>query len=726
MNFFAISGLLNGIAAISLAILVYTRSPKDPRHWSYGLLGLSIAVWSLAYFSWQLASTHDTALVFARLLMAGAIFIPVTQLHHVLYLTNDSDRLGTVLKGTYLMGGFFLLVDATPYFVADVQPASYFLFWPQPGPFFHLFLVWWGAVALYSCYLLALAYQREKRLRRKQFFYLLIASIVAYLGGATNFPLWYGIEILPYGTICFTFYVALVAYTLLRYRLMDFSVFLEKGLSYLAVLLLISQPAYPVLLLAQKSVFGAISYRYSMVQLFVHLLTVAGAYQMRLGARRSVSGTVFRGQDSSMKALSQFSTNISTLQDMNLLGQEIVNTLSRGMRAHTAILYVLNEEKSIYTQVSDFGDSVNHGVSNVTFAITDDLPRYLSIVQTRVFCQELKQSFPDQWKQRVLIDLEKLGADVCFPFIRKNRLLGFCLISPCSPESFEAIEALGFVSTLVREAALALENSILREEVIRSQAIVRHMDRLRSLETMSGGLAQELTNSQSSIKAFVQLAQLRKNDEEFLGRFQTVISSDVLRIESLTKEIREYASHELSGEHTQENMNELVESCVAFISLNLDYQHIKIETSLDHEIPTMYFRRQEMRQVLFNLLLHYINRVNNVEPMEKSLFLKTQSITSSTGDKWIQVELSDIQVAPTFDVLLPSFHSGESTYAGLEKSDLDDHGLTIAREIVGMYAGYIQVYSSKTGERLVLLSLPVVTKSRSLRIREQQSLLSSS
>ncbi|GJL55181.1 MAG: hypothetical protein NPIRA02_23130 [Nitrospirales bacterium] len=725
MNFFAISGLLNGIAAISLAILVYTRSPKDPRHWSYGLLGLSIAIWSFAYFSWQISSTHDTALFFARLLMVGAIFIPVTQLHHVLYLTTDTERLGRVLKSTYLVGGFFLVVDATPYFIADVQPTSYFLFWPQPGPLFHLFLAWWGAVAIYSCYLLALAYQREKRLRRKQFFYLLIASIVAYIGGATNFPLWYGIEILPYGTICFTFYVALVAYTLLRYRLMDFSVFLEKGLSYLAVLLLISQPAYPVLLLAQKSVFGAISYRYSMVQLFVHLLTVAGAYQMRLGARRSVPGAVFRGKDSSMKALSQFSTNIATLQDVQLLGQEIVNTLSRGMRAQTAMLFVLHEEKHMYTQVSDFGGEMNAADSHVTFAITDDLPRYLAIVQTRVFSQELKQSFPDQWKQRVLTDLERLRADICFPFIRKNRLLGFCLISPCSPESFEAIEAVGFVSTLVREAALALENAILREEVIRSQAIVRHMDRLRSLETMSGGLAQELTNSQSSIKAFVQLAQLRKNDEEFLARFQTVIASDVARIESLTKEIREYASHELSGNHTQENMNELIESCVAFITLNAEYPHIKIEISLDRNIPMLHFRRQEMRQVLFNLLLHYLHRMDPVANMEHTLFLKTQGITSSTGDTWIQVELSDIQAAPIFDVLLPSFHSGESAYAELEKSDLDDQGLSIAREIVGMYGGYIQVYSSKTGERLILLSLPVVPKDRSRRFLQAQSLSAS-
>jgi len=726
VNFFAISGLLNGIAATGLALLVYFRAPNNPRHWTYGLFGLTTAIWSFGYFFWQISESKDLAVFFVRFLMAGAIFIPITCLHHIIALRNDFVSKQNILKINYMVGGFFLLANMSPFFVAGVQANQFFPFWPVPGMLFHVFLMWWAGVVVYGHYLLWDAYTTGDRLRRRQYLYLIVATSVGFAGGATNFPLWYGFNVLPYGTILFTFHVSLVAYTLLRYNLMNFSAFVEKGLSYLAVLLLISQPAYPVLLLAQKSVFGAISYRYSMVQLFVHLLTVAGAYQMRIGGGRSAfGGTYARGQDSPMRALSQFSSNISTLQDIDLLGREIIKTLSRGMRAQTVMLFVLNDTKNRYTQVSDFGSN-GHAASNLTFSITDDLPRYLAIVQPRVFCQELRLSFPDQWKQRVLKDLEQLRAEVCFPFIQKNRLLGFCLISPCSPESLEEVEALGFVSTLVREAALALENAILREEVMRSQSIVRHMDRLRSLETMSGGLAQELTNSQSSIKAFAQLAQLRKDDEEFLSRFQTVITSDVQRIESLTKEIREYASDGITGDQTEENLNELIDSCVSFITLNPEFRHMKVERSLDPEIPTIHYRRQEMRQVLFNLLLHYINQAGSRENDEKVFFIKTQGITSSTGDRWIQVELSDIQVTPTFDVLLPSYHSGESTYPGLEKSDLDDQGLAIAREIVEAYAGYIQVYSSKTGERLFLLSLPVITNDRSRRFKKRNSLFPTS
>ena len=601
---------------------------------------------------------------------------------------------------------FSCLWTSRPILWRDVKPISVFPFWPQPGPLFHIFLVWWVGVALYACYLLGLAYRREKGIRKKQFFNLLLASGVAYLGGSTNFPLWYGIEILPYGTICFTFYVALIAYALLRYHLMDFSVFVEKGLSYVAVLLLISQPAYPILLLAQKSVFGAISYRYSLVQLFVHLITVAGAYQMRLGTRGLMTRPILGREDSSLRTLSEFSTNISDLHDMNLLGKEIIDTLGRGMSAQTAMLFVLNGEKNSYVSVSDFGSLYSRS-STFSFAVTDDLPRYLAIVQTRVMRHELKQSLPDQWKQSVIKDLERLKADVCFPFIRKNRLLGFCLIGPCRPGSIEAADVLGFISTLLSEASLALENAILREEVNRSKNTVRHMDRLRSLETMAVGLSQELNNPQASIKAFVQLAQMRKNDEEFLRRFQEVISTDVLRIEQLTKEIREYVIDVSSDNRTRENINDLIESCISFIALNPDYQHVKIEMSLTPGIPSVDCKRQEIRQVIFNLLLYHLHRH---EKQETTLHVKSQSIISSTGDQWIQIEFSERPHADSFNGLVPFQQSENLHDYQIQKSDLCDEGVAIAEEIIQAYDGYVQSYGSTEEQPIILLSLPVTKK----------------
>ncbi|MCA9472193.1 MAG: hypothetical protein MRJ96_15415 [Nitrospirales bacterium] len=702
MNFFAISGLLNGIAAIGLTLLVYFHSPQNPRHRTYVLFGLTTGLWSFGYFFWQLSESHQLALFFVRLLMVGAIFIPVTFLHHIMTLRDEAVSKWGILQKNYIVGGLFLLSNLTPLFVADVQPNNFFTFWPVPGIFFHFFLIWWIGIVIYAHYLLVKTYLTGGRGQQQQYLYLLVASSVGFIGGSTNFPLWYGIEVLPYGTILFTFHISLVAYTLLRYHLMDFSVFVERGLSYLAVLFLISQPAYPVLLLAQKSVFGTISYRYSMVQLFVHLLTVAGAYQMRLGTSRSIASSILKGRDASLKTLSQFSTNISTLHDVGALGKEIVVSLGKGIQAQTVILFVLNKDKNQYVQVSDFGKSYDSPVDH-TFGVTDALPRYLAIVQSCVVCHELKQAFPDQWKQAILQDMEKLRSEACFPFIQKNQLIGFCMISPYVQSPMED-ETSRFVATLVREAALALENALLREEVIRSQETIRHIDRLRSLETMSMGLTQELAQPQASIKAFMQLAYMRKNDEKFLERLKSVLSTDVQRIEQLTKEIRDYVSNEPSRRWTPENLNELIESCLCYISRNPIFHDIKIEQKLEPNLPSLMFKRQDIRQVLFNLLLFHLHPVGH---HDKTLCITTRMIRSSTNDPWVQLEVSNRPVQPSVhEVLCASLGSPRTFYKELEQCAHNDESIRIAQDIIQSYGGYIQGYGTSETIMLSLLSLP--------------------
>ncbi|TFG61477.1 MAG: hypothetical protein E4H32_07350 [Nitrospirales bacterium] len=130
VNFHAFSGLLNGLAATVSGILIYAKNPTNPKHQAYGFYALAAAIWGYGYWAWQISTTHDSALFFVRLLMVGAIFLPVAYLFHVLTLLEKSESKRQLLWLSAGIGLFFLLVNFTPYFVADVQPAGGFLFWP--------------------------------------------------------------------------------------------------------------------------------------------------------------------------------------------------------------------------------------------------------------------------------------------------------------------------------------------------------------------------------------------------------------------------------------------------------------------------------------------------------------------------------------------------------------------------------------------------------------------
>jgi signal transduction histidine kinase len=104
-------------------------------------------------------------------------------------------------------------------------------------------------------------------------------------------------------------------------------------------------------------------------------------------------------------------------------------------------------------------------------------------------------------------------------------------------------EDLDMLATLGHNAAIALDNALLYEELKRSQKVIQRTDRLRSLETIAGGFAHEIRNPLTSIKTFIQLAPYRQDDPEFMGEFQLVVSEDVSRIEKLIQEILDYSQN---------------------------------------------------------------------------------------------------------------------------------------------------------------------------------------
>jgi len=702
MNFYALSGLLNGIAATALGAVVYSRAPRDPKHLTFGLYCLSISIWSYSYFGWQAAESRETALLFIDLLMAGAILIPITYLHHVVTLLERADRHRKLLTFGYALSGIFLLTDLTSYFVADLKPEMSFPFWPKPGIAFHVFLLYFAGYVTYATSLIAVAYRNAKGVRRNQYLYLTIASIVGYVGGATNFPLWYGIQIPPNGTLLVAVYVSIVAYTMLRYRLLDFSVAVEKGLTYLLLIALVVLPAYPVLLLAERGYFGTISYQFSLIALALFSLIVFAAYHLKPQAQSAVARMLFKGRHDMYETLSTFSKALVTILDLKTLTEEIVRTLVNAMGIRTVALYLLDKEKGVYVPASAYGlkweDVMTHRVT-----AADPLPRHVSKIQALVVREEMEHAPENEQISPVIESLRALKADVCIPFINKNALIGFCILGPRTMDQMYSDQDLGLLITLAQSAAIALDNAVLYEELKRSQTLVRRADRLRSLETIAGGFAHEVRNPLTSIKTFIQLTPERKDDPEFIGHFGTVVAEDVARIERLIQEILDYARY-MEPKFMEEDINDIVESCLYFVRIKADTKSVSLQKDLARDLPPVTLDRQQIKQVLLNL---FLNAIEAMGPSGGRLIVKTHRLTKSGGDSWVQVEVTDTGcgIAPgDLDHIFDPFYTTKHASDEREGTGL---GLTIVHQIVQEHGGHITVDSKVNRGTTFLVNLPI-------------------
>ncbi|HNP30236.1 MAG TPA: histidine kinase N-terminal 7TM domain-containing protein [Nitrospirales bacterium] len=692
MEFFAISGLLNGLAAIGLASFVYFRAPKDPRHWTFGLFGISTALWSFGYFAWLVSDSQFFALLNLRILMAGAIFIPITFLHHVLYLLKKEHTYSAIIKLNYAVGVIFLLADFTPLFIQGVRQISVFPFWGVPGLAFHFCLIWWVGLVIFAHSLLVQAYAKEKGLRRRQFLYLLVGSGIGYIGGATNYPLWYGIEILPYGTIGFTVYISIVAYTLLRFHWLEFSVYVEKGLSYFAILLFVSQPVYPMLLFAQKSLLGAINVRFSVVQLVLHLLTVVGVYQMKVGTKGAVARTILKGRELRTQALSRFSSKVANIHNIQDLGQAILETVGKSAGASKAAIFVLQVEGNRYRAVSSFGFAHDHPVIQNGWAISDNLPQLLLFTQSRVSIEELKGVDSNEDEKRIAFILGEAGLEVFYPIFGNNQLLGFLALGQISGEAIRMMGGKTFWNTIIQESALALENAILREEIHRSQNLLCQVDRLRSLEAMANGLTQELHSPLVSIKAFVQVAELRRHDGEFMDRLHRIVGEDLAKIEALTKEMREYVKPLSGSLNAKIHVHDIIDSCLLFVASNPSYHKIMIEKMFSYEVPMVSVDRQGLMQVIFNGLLFLFKDPSR---LSGTLRIQTQAEREGMGQNWLQVAVWWKAQETSLNSELISIEKW-----GFDGSFFDEHdtsvaqGLILASQIMQRHSGRFQLLTN--------------------------------
>ncbi len=702
MDFHAFSGLLNGVAATVSGLLVYLKHPANPKHQAYGFYALAAAIWGFGYCAWQLSTSHDDAIFFARLLMVGAIFLPLTYLWHVFTLL---EQVAENRRFLWLMGAVALVffgLNFTPHFVADVKPIGGFPFWPQPGLAFHFYLPWFGLATLYGTGLLIREAWTKSGTDRDRFYLLSLGSIIAYIGGMTAFPLWYGIHIPPIGTIFLTVYTATVAYTLLRYRLLDLGTAFERGVTGTLLIILIAFPAYPILLLAQQWLLGTINIPYSLIELAVLITLVFGASSLKTQAKALISKALFKERYDQYETVLEFSKSLVSILELQDLTSTIVKSICPQLGIQWGILYLRDSGEKDFHPVSSFGKPV----TDLTKIHLGSAPTLRDTWRQHPHCYtsgELQELVPSEDKVPTLEVLSNMGMQVCVPLVNKNRLLGFCAFGPNTMSGGGyTTQDLELLTTLFQEASVALDNALLYEDLKRSQSLVRRTDRLRSLETMAGGMAHEIRNPLTSIKAFVDLAPERKDDEQFLARFSKVVKEDVFRIERLTREILDFAKPMepfLKGE----DMNEIVESCLYTLRLKSSPAMIVFKTDLVHDLPKIFADRQQLKQVLLNLLF---NALDSMLPEGGVLSVKTRCLPNEGKKPFVQVEIRDTgtgiaseDVEHIFDPFFTTKHlSQEHEGTGL--------GLAIAHQIIQEHQGTIEVVSAPGLGTTFLVNLP--------------------
>ena len=685
LNLHAIPMFLMGMVTLGLGILVYRANRQSLAHRHFLVLCTSITLWLGATGIGLCATVTNQALTWFKIDNVGVMYISVS------FYAFSSEFLKLHRTRSIWVGyGLSTLLAIAVLIHQDFVTGVYTYWWgyfpkwgPASAPFFILFLSYM-AVA-FSDYVRAYR-ATASPIKRQQVKFVLIAFVIAYLGSVDFLPV-LGYELYPFGYVPIFLLTVVVTIAILRYQLLDAALFVSMSAAYLPLI------PFALVLISVAEILHGLDPTILASALVVATVVFTVLYatvQPRL--QSTLNKALFPSRYDAYNTLTRFNHATVTNLDLANLQSEIVRTLQTVMKIEKISLFLLEKEQGRYILKASHG--IDEAQANAVRLASHEL--FASFLLERnqpIVKEELEQGGLERDPIRTMTLTEilvKMDSEVCLPLVNKARLIGFVNLGHKPSLAFYSQDELNLLGSLAESAAIAIDNAMLYEDWKRSQLLVRRADRLRSLETIAGGFAHEVRNPLTSIKTFIQLAPSRRNDTEFMDSFGSVVADDVARIERLIEEILDYARY-MKPKFSLESLNEIVSSCLHFLEVKASNLNVSIEKHLAEELPRTMVDRQQIKQVIMNLIL---NAIDAMKSSGGRLTVTTRHLTRVDGTRWIQVEMADTGcgIAPgdlphIFDPFFTTKHeSAEHAGTGL--------GLSIVYQIVREHSGTIEAQST--------------------------------
>ena len=213
--------LATGIASLLLGLVVLIREQGSPIGRRYLVFSASIATYLIACGLNYAVLDRRLALVLVRLAQTGAVFIPYALVASSLPLLGErgsGPRLAPVLL---LVSSLFALsIWTSDLFLAGLRPLWWALY-PVYGPLGYLFIAYLAATVLGVNILQIIRLrQTNDRLNRQRLQWRIAAYGIGALGVVDFLPT-LGVELYAWGFLPIGVFVAITAYSLIRFRLLD-------------------------------------------------------------------------------------------------------------------------------------------------------------------------------------------------------------------------------------------------------------------------------------------------------------------------------------------------------------------------------------------------------------------------------------------------------------------------------------------------------------------------
>ncbi len=234
-------------------------------------------------------------------------------------------------------------------------------------------------------------------------------------------------------------------------------------------------------------------------------------------------------------------------------------------------------------------------------------------------------------------------------------------------------------------------------EIKELQEKVRRVERLASLGRLAAGIAHEIRNPLSSIRGFAHYFQGKFDPETKDVKYAKAMVGEIDRLNRIIEALLDFA-RPAEPELQPCSIEDVLNHVLQLIQTDVNAKEVKVVTDIEDDIPNVMLDRDQMIQVLLNILLNAVNAVDKDGEISVSICMEMDTLQIGISDTGSGIPPENLP--RVFD---PFFTT---------KKDGTGLGLSIVHRIIENHNGEIGVESKPEKGTTFTVRLPLRKEGR--------------
>ena len=395
------------------------RSSLINRTWL--LLSTSSGTWSLSHLLMAITNDYQVAKFISYLVYISAILIPPFYFYFVLSLINEINKRKYELLFSFFISILFLFLLSHKYFIIGVFPISVFNYYDRLGYIGLWFFTYFVLISTYALVLLLFGLRKTSGIKRVQLKYVAIASVLGFTGGGQTFLLAFNINIPPYLIILFSLGYGTIAYSIIKYRLMNIDLAYRGGLIFTSYLLILLLFYIPLGLVLKETTLGFILFA-----IFTAGFSPFAYKYISKATQKAVDKGIFRGRFDYFETLLNDIENAKPLYKLNEVASRIVKKIAKDMKVENCcILMHEGWHDEFPIRAENIGRALSEEENRMPKKLSKDAPliKYFERENKPLMKEEIA-NMTDEDNTPIMNAMSVIHSEIAMPIYADQKLIG--------------------------------------------------------------------------------------------------------------------------------------------------------------------------------------------------------------------------------------------------------------------------------------------------------------